>query len=45
MHVTMSEVVEAVKELPNRKSFGLDGLNVERLKYADLLLCLLLSMC
>ena len=28
MYVTMSEVLEVVKDLPNRKSFGLDGLNV-----------------
>ena len=31
--------------LPNRKSSGLDGLNGESLKYADPLLCLLLSIC
>ena len=41
MHVTMSEVFEVVKSLPNRKSSGLDGLNGESLKHADLLLCLL----
>ena len=45
MHVTMSEVLEVVKDLPNRKSSGLDGLNGESLKYADPLLCLLLSIC
>ena len=45
MYVTMSEVLEVVKDLPNRKSSGLDGLNGESLKYADHLLCLLLSIC
>ena len=45
MYVTMSEVLEVVKNLPNRKSSGLDGLNGESLKYADPLLCLLLSIC
>ena len=45
MYVTMSEVLEVVKDLPNRKSSGLDGLNGESLKYADPLLCLLLSIC
>ena len=46
MHVIglMSEVLEVVKELPNCKSSGLDGLNGQSLKYADPLLCLLLSM-
>ena len=41
MYVTMSEVLDVVKDLPNRKSSGLDG---ESLKYADPLLCLLLSI-
>ena len=45
MYVTMSEVLEVVKDLPNRKSSGLDGQNGESLKYADPLLCLLLSIC
>ena len=45
MYVTMSEVLEVVKDLPNRKSSGLDFLNGESLKYADPLLCLLLSIC
>ena len=45
MYVTMSEVLEVVKDLPNRKSSGLDALNGESLKYADPLLCLLLSIC
>ena len=45
MYVTMNEVLEVVKDLPNRKSSGLDGLNGESLKYADPLLCLLLSIC
>ena len=45
MYVTMNEVLEVVKDLPNRKSFGLDGLNGESFKYADPLLCLLLSIC
>ena len=41
VHVTISEVSEVVKEWPNRKSSGLDGLNGDSLKYADPLLCLL----
>ena len=45
MYVTMSEVLEVVKDSPNRKSSGLDGLNGVSLKYADPLLCLLLSSC
>ena len=40
MYVTMREVLEVVKDLPNRKASGLDGLNGESLKYADPLLCL-----
>ena len=39
------EVFEVVKSRPNRKSYGLDGLNSECLKHADPLLCLLLSIC
>ena len=45
MYVTMSGVLEVVKDLPNRKSSRLEGLNGEKLKYADPLLCLLLSIC
>ena len=45
MYVTMSEVLEVVKDFSNRKSTGLDGLNGESLKYADPLLCLLLFIC
>ena len=45
MYVAKSEVLEVVKDLPNCKSSGLDGLNGESLKYADPLLCLLLSIC
>ena len=45
MYVTMSEVLEVVKNLPNRKPSRLDSLNGESLKYVDLLLCLLLSIC
>ena len=45
MYVTMSEVLEVVNDLPNRKSSGMDGVNGESLKYADPLLCLLLSIC
>ena len=45
MQVTMLEVLQIVKDLPNAKSSGLDGLNGESLKYADPLLCLLLSYC
>ena len=44
MYVAMNEVFEVVKSLPSRKSPGLDGLNGESLKHADLLLCLLLSI-
>ena len=35
MHVKMSEVLEVVKELPNRKSSRLDVLSGKSLKYAD----------
>ena len=45
MCVTMSKDLEVVKDFPNRKSPGLDGLNGESLKYADPLWCLLLSIC
>ena len=34
MQVTMFEVLQIVKDLPNAKSSGLDGLNGESLKYA-----------
>ena len=44
MQVTMLEVLEIVKDLPNAKSSGFDGLNGESLKYAHPLLCLLLSI-
>ena len=44
MQVTMLEVLEIVKDLPNAKFSGLDGLNGESLKYAHPLLCLLLSI-
>ena len=40
MQVTMLEVLQTVKDLPNAKSSGLDGLNGENLKYAHPLLCL-----
>ena len=40
MYVTTSDVLEVVKDFPNRKSSGLDGLNGEGLKHADPLLCL-----
>ena len=45
MDVTMNEIFEVVKSLPNRKSSGLDGLNGESWKHADPLLCLPLSIC
>ena len=45
MHVTMSEIFEILKSLPNRRFSGLDCLNGESLKHADPLLCLLLSIC
>ena len=44
MQVTMLEVLQIVKDLPNAKSSGFDGLNGESLKYAHSLLCLLLSI-
>ena len=44
MQVTMLEVLQIFKDLPNAKSSGLDGLNGENLKYAHPLLCLLLSI-
>ena len=44
MQVTMLEVLQIVKDLPNAKSSGLDGLNGESLNYAHPLLCLLLSI-
>ena len=45
MNVTMSEVSQIVKDLPNEKSSGLDSLNGESMKHAHPLLCLLLSIC
>ena len=44
MQVTMLEVLQIVKDLPNVKSSGFDGLNSESLRYAHPLLCLLLSI-
>ena len=44
MQVTMLEVLQIVKDLPNAKSSGLDGLNGESFKYAHPLLYLLLSI-
>ena len=44
-NVTMSEVLQIVKDLPTGKSFGLDGLNGESMKHARPLLCLLVSIC
>ena len=41
MNVTMIEVSQIVKDLPTRKSSGLDGLNGESMKHAHPLLCLL----
>ena len=37
-NVTMSEVSQIVKDLPNGKSSGLDGLNGESMKHAQLLI-------
>ena len=45
MNVTMSEVLQIVKDLPTGKSSGLDGLNGESMKHAHPLLCLLVSIC
>ena len=44
MQVTMLEVLQIVKDLPNAKSYGLGGLNDESLQYAHSLLYLLLSI-
>ena len=46
MQVTtcMLEVLQIVKDLPNAKSSGLDGLKGESLRYVHPLLCLLLSI-
>ena len=44
MQVTMLEVLQIAKDLPNAKFSGLDGLNGESLKYVHPLLCLLLSI-
>ena len=45
MYVSINEVIDIVKELSTGKATGMDGLNTESLKYADNLLCLLLSFC
>ena len=45
MNVTMSEVSQIIKDLPNRKSSGFDGLNGESMKLAQHLLCHLVSIC
>ena len=44
MQITMLEVLQIVKDLPNAKSPGLNGLNGESSKYARPLLFLLLSI-
>ena len=45
MQVSMKEISMIVNELPSGKSCGFDDLNSESLKHADLLVCLLLSIC
>ncbi len=45
MYVTVDEVLELIQKLPNGKSAGKDGLNSESLKYADVLISVLLSIC
>ena len=45
MHVTVNEVLSLVHSLKSGKSAGLDGLNGECLKYADVILSVLLSFC
>ena len=45
INVTLSKVLQIVKDLPNGKSSGFDGLNGESMKHAHPLLCLLLSIC
>ena len=45
MHVTVNEVLFLVHSLESGKSAGLDGLNGECLKYADVILSVLLSFC
>ena len=45
IHVTVNEVLSLVHSLESGKSAGLDGLNGECLKYADVILSVLLSFC
>ena len=45
MNVTMSEVLQIVKDLPTWKFSGLDGENGESMKHAHPLLCLLVFIC
>ena len=45
MHVTVNEVLYLVHSLESGKSAGLDGLNGECLKYADVILSVSLSFC
>ena len=45
MHVTVNEVLSLVHSLESGKLAGLDGLNGGCLKYADVILSVLLSFC
>ena len=45
MHVTVNEVLSLVHSLESGKSARLDGLSGECLKYADVILSVLLSFC
>ena len=45
MYVTVNEVLSLVHNLESGKSDGLDGLNGVCLKYADVILSVLLSFC
>ena len=45
MHVSAAEVIELILEISNGKAAGMDGLSGERLKYANHILLVLLSIC
>ncbi len=45
MYVSVDEVIRLVKQIPLGKASGKDGLNAESLKYANILLSVLLSFC
>ena len=45
MHVSVSEVLDLLRGQPNDKATSMDGLSGEILKFADLILAVLLSIC